>query len=187
MVVVLHSFPVSEAPRSRRNMRTPKPAQAENACRGGMEEHMRHGRSLRLAKKRRLYPHRLWPSSARSHPALSLLLVVALCSVVILTVGAGPVRADSPGPRDQKYIDLLTSKGLGCSTDVPCAATGTDQDLLQLGHMICAALRSGRSEQGLINYPPGGVTVDRYRAGLLVGISEAAFCPGISAPTAQPA
>lgn len=118
---------------------------------------------------------------------LRRLLAITLCGGAVLAFGAGPAWADSPGPRAQKYIDLLTSKGLGCSTSVPCEATGTDQDLLELGHMICAALRSGRSELGLIDYPPGGVTLDRYRAGLLVGISEAAFCPGISAPPAQPA
>ncbi|MDX1875194.1 DUF732 domain-containing protein [Mycolicibacterium sp. 120266] len=125
---------------------------------------------------------------ARRHDrSLRRLLAVALGGGAILIFGAGPVWADSPGPRAQKYIDLLTSKGLGCSTSVPCKTTGTGQDLLELGHMICAALRSGRSELGLIDYPPGGVTLDRYHAGLLVGISEAAFCPGISAPPAQPA
>lgn len=106
---------------------------------------------------------------------------------MLFTLGVGAAQADAHGIIDQKYIDLMKSKGLGCSSTVPCTATGTDQDLLLIGRKICDALRGGRSEQALINFPVGGVVLPREQAGLLIGISEAAFCPGISAPPAQPA
>ena len=163
-------------------MQRAESAPVENACYGRMGEHVRHQRIASLANSQVDTCNAFARSGRRHAQTLKVLLAGALCGAAPLTSGAGPVHADSPGPRDQKYIDLLTSEGLGCSTDVPCTATGTDQDLIQLGQTICAALRSGRSEQGLINYPPGGVAVDRYRAGILIGISEAAFCPGISAP-----
>lgn len=158
----------------RRNMPTVPPAPVENASQGRIGGQRRHQKKARMANSCAATSS----TFARSGPAPGR-RSLRRCNPELRG------RPGSGGPARTSRSEVHRPADLrrtGCSTDVPCRATGTDQDLLQLGHTICTPLCSGRSELGLINHPPGGVAVDRYRAGILIGISEAAFCPGISAP-----
>ena len=90
-------------------------------------------------------------------------LVVALLGLA--AAGIGPARADAV---DDKFLAAIKSHGINFDSS---------QQAIIAGHQVCDELDLGRQKPDVAQEVMQNSNLDSYKAGYLVGVSIAAFCP----------